>query len=201
MKRTLARVVIVMLVLLARSAAADDAPGRTQNMNSAQAQQLLQRFMHPTPRLYPGAIELGIGLSAVTIEGSSRWTLGVRAGSFNGVGDGLLGYEVDFDYTHVSELDVLDVQGQLTWQRSLGAGVVYPFLAVGGGPREEWIGSFRQARWPVGAGLGVRVLAGDRAAMRAEYRYRRILNDPVADFSEHQLWVSFSVLFHNRPKQ
>jgi hypothetical protein len=150
------------------------------------------------PQLHPGAVELGLSLSAVSVEGDPEWALGVRVGSFAAVTDALLGYEVGFESTHVGGVDMLDIQAGVTWQRRIGDTSTYPFLAIGGGPRQEWIGSFRQARWPVGGGAGLHVLAGERVALRTEYRYRRVLGDPVADFSEHQVWASFSLLVLNR---
>lgn len=70
------------------------------------------------------------------------------------------------------------------------------FTAVEG-TREEWIGSFREVRIPVGLTFGLRTLAGERAAARVEYRLRRVLHDPVADLTEQQVWVGLSLLFHN----
>jgi hypothetical protein len=37
------------------------------------------------------------------------------------------------------------------------------------------------------------------ALFRFEYRYRRVLDDPIADFTEHQLMSGLSLLFGNRP--
>ncbi|HYM80777.1 MAG TPA: hypothetical protein VEY91_05105 [Candidatus Limnocylindria bacterium] len=151
------------------------------------------------PALHPGAVEVGASLSTTTIEGQTRVALGLRAGSFTGIGDGLVGYEAGVGYSRLPGLDVLDLEGAVTWQRMLGASGFQPFLAIAGGMRQEWLGSFRQARVLVGAGVGVRTLASHRAALRAEYRLRRIMNDPVADFTEHQIWASLSLLFRNRP--
>ena len=38
-----------------------------------------------------------------------------------------------------------------------------------------------------------------RADMRVEYRLRRILDDPVADFTEHEIRLGVALLFHNSP--
>ena len=83
----------------------------------------------------------------------------------------------------MSSLDVYDLGIQGTWQRRLGQTGNYPFVGLGVGVRSEDIGSFRQTRYPVGFGLGLRTLFGQRAAIRVEYAFRRIMNDPVADFS------------------
>ncbi len=81
----------------------------------------------------------------------------------------------------------------------LGESGLYAYAAAGGGVRQEWLGSFREARYPVGASLGLRALLDARAAARIEYRYRRVLDDPVADYSEHVALVGLSLLFRNAP--
>jgi hypothetical protein len=72
-------------------------------------------------------------------------------------------------------------------------------VSAGGGVRYEEIGSFSQVLYPVGLSVGVRSLFGPRSAMRVEYRFRRILNDPSADFSEHSVMIGLSVFFRNSP--
>ena len=88
-------------------------------------------------------------------------------------------------------------QASLWAQRVLGELPIYATLSAGGGVRQERLGSFRQARYPLGFGLGLRMLAGERAGARIEYRYRRILDDPVRDLSEHQLRVGLSLYLRN----
>ncbi len=100
-------------------------------------------------------------------------------------------------YSHVSSLDLLGLEAAVSWQRRLGETTFYPYLALSGGTREEWIGSFRDLRVPVGVTLGLRTLAGERAAARLEYRVRRVLRDPVADLTEQQVLVGLSLLFRN----
>jgi hypothetical protein len=80
---------------------------------------------------------------------------------------------------------------------SLPASSVVPFIALGGGVRQEWIGSFSRLRYLAGTDIGVRALMGNRAAIRAEYSFRRVLHDPVADFSEHRIMLGISILFRN----
>ena len=62
----------------------------------------------------------------------------------------------------------------LTWQNRLGKSAVYPYLAIGGGLRQEWLGSFKQIRYPLGINLGLRTLINQHAAIRLEYKLRRI---------------------------
>jgi len=183
----------------ARAQAAPPAPAPkpqagTQTMSMDEA----KRFFHAGPAIYDGANELGLSFALVSIEGDSHSSLGLRLGTFRSAGDGLLGYEVGFADTRGDGIHVLDYDGELTWQRALQPGV-YPMLAIGGGVRQRRQGGEQITTHPVGGGVGFRTLFGDQAAIRVEYRYRRVLNDPVEDFTEHQVWVSFSLLFHNRP--
>ena len=150
-----------------------------------------------TPRLHPGAIELNLSGSMVTIEGSSRYDLAFRSGMFFEAPGGLGGAELEVGYSHVSSLDLLNVQVSASWQRAFWESPVYPFIALGGGIRQEWLGSFEQVRYPVGVSAGLRMLFSPQAAFRTEYRLRRVLNDPVRDFTEQQFLVGISVLFRN----
>ena len=145
------------------------------------------------PRIRPGAIELGLAGSLTSVEGSTRSTLGLRAGLFLGARSGLAGLEAETQYHHQRSLDQVELQASLSWQRPVAGGAAYPFVALGGGVRQETIGSFSQARYPVGFALGLRALFGSRAAVRTEFRYRRILGDPVADYTEHQVLTGFSL--------
>lgn len=146
-------------------------------------------------RLRPGAIEIGLAGSFASVAGSARTTLALRAGGFRGAGPGLAGFEAELGYNHVQSLDTVDFGGNLSWQHAVGS--VSPFVAVGGGIRQETLGSFSQARYPVGVALGLRTLFGTGAAFRVEYRYRRILRDPVADFTEHHALVGLSIVLRN----
>jgi len=156
------------------------------------------------PRLHPGAIEVGLAGSIVSVEGSTRAALAVRGGSFvGGVSGGLAGLEVEVGYNHQRALDTVDLEGNVSWQRAVGAGHIYPFASIGGGLRQEHLGRFSQARYPVGLAFGLRTLFGARAAVRFEYRYRRVLNDPVANFTEHRALTGISLLLRNteRPER
>jgi len=147
--------------------------------------------------LKPGAIELGLAGSMTIVEGSSRTTVAMRTGFFKAAPAGLFGVETNLSYSHVNALDWLDIEGALSWQTKLGESTVYPFLALGGGLRQEWLGSFRQIRYPLGLNFGARALVAPQAAIRVEYKFRRILHDPVANFSEHHVVVGLSIFFKN----
>src|SRR5207249_7343046 len=135
----------------------------------------------------PGAIELGLAGSVTSVEGSTRGVIALRGGTFSLSRAGLTGAEAEVLYSHVGSLDQMDLEGNLSLQRAAGESPAYPFLAAAGGVRQEWLGSFRQARYPVGFNLGVRYLVAERGGFRVEYRYRRVLRDPVAEFTEHQV--------------
>ena len=155
------------------------------------------------PRLHAGAIEVGLAGSIVSVERSTRAALALRGGRFAGAGSGLAGFEVEVGYNHQRALDTVDLEGNVSWQRAAGAGHIYPFASIGGGLRQEHLGSFSQARYPVGLAFGLRALFGARAAVRFEYRYRRVLNDPVANFTEHRALTGISLLLRNteRPER
>ncbi len=149
------------------------------------------------PELHPGAFEVGLAGSLTAVEGAARGTAQLRSGFFLAGGPVLVAIEPEMSYTHVGGLDVIDVEVGLSAQRRIGASGIYGFAAVGGGLRQEWLGSYRQARYPLGVGVGLLALANERAAFRVEYRYRRILSDPVADFDEQVLLAGVSILFRN----
>jgi len=147
--------------------------------------------------LKSGAIELGLAGSLTMVEGSSRTTLAARTGVFKSAWRGLSGIETEIAYSHVNALDRLDWEALLSWQRTIKKSSVYPFIALGGGLRQEHLGSFSQARYPLGLNLGIRALITPQAAIRTEYKFRRILHDPVANFSEHHIVVGLSIFFKN----
>jgi len=150
--------------------------------------------------LRAGAIELGVAGSATRIEGVTRGSAAVRCGSFLTARSGLAGIEGELNYAHVGGLDALGLEANLSWQRAMSGGAAYPYLALAWGIRQEWLGSFREVRYPLGATLGLRTMLGRRAATRIEYRFRRVLGDPVADFNEHELRLGLSVFFGNSIK-
>ncbi len=149
------------------------------------------------PVLHAGAIEVGLGATLTSVEGVTHWSGLARCGTFVPLGAGLAGLEAEIRYARTRSLHVVDLGGALSWQHALGSGGLSAYGALAGGLREEVLGSFRQARYPVGVNVGVRALAGDRAGVRAEYRFRRVLNDPVSDTTEHEILVGLSLFFRN----
>ena len=149
------------------------------------------------PYLSAGAIELGLAGSITAVEDISSASITVRTGTFTSAPNGLAGFELELSYSHVNSLDLIDLEGNLSWQRVLGKSSVYPFITVGGGFRQEWLGSFQQVRYPIGFNLGLRTMVAQQAALRVEYKLRRILHDPVSNFTEHQIVLGVSIFFKN----
>jgi hypothetical protein len=133
------------------------------------------------------------------VESTTRSTVALRLARFATAGNGRLALEGELAHTHTGPLDELEAGASLAWLARPGLAPVYPFVALAGAWRQESIGSFEVARYPVGLNVGVRMLAGDRALARIEYRFRRVLNDPINDFDEHQIMSGLSILFGNQP--
>ena len=105
--------------------------------------------------------------------------------------------EVKTGFAHVRSLDSWDLEGIVSWNYRIGDTGNYAYGSVGGGLRHESVGSFNLTRYPLGFGLGFRALVARAAGIRIEYQFRRILNDPVSDFSEHQILLGVSLFFNN----
>lgn len=151
------------------------------------------------PRIAGRAIEVGLSAATVTVEGTTRASVALRGGPYFDVGEGLLGLELDLAYAHEASLDQFGVEAGASWQWAWKGGPLHPFVSVGGGLRQEKIGDFEQSRHPVGFGLGIKALASPRAGVRAEYRWRRLLDDPVEDSVEHQTSIGIALYFGNAP--
>jgi hypothetical protein len=152
-----------------------------------------------TPTIRPGSIELGMAGSLTAVEGLARVALMLRIGTFVATGPITLGGEVEAGYSHTNALGAVDLQGAIAITGSAGEGVVWPYIAAAGGIRQEWLGSFSELRIPIGGDVGLRLLLSDGAAIRIGYRYRRVLNDPVSAYTEHQIVLGISLLLGNRP--
>lgn len=149
------------------------------------------------PGLHPGAIELGIAGTSTTVEGGSTAEVALRGGMFLGAWGRLFEGAIEPSYTHVRGLDVLGAETVVSWEGAPGGGALRPFVALSAGVRQEFLGSFREVRYPVGFGAGIRLLASATAGARLEYRYRRVLHDPIADYSEHQFRAGLSIFLRN----
>jgi len=151
-----------------------------------------------TATLQPGAIELGVSGALTIVEGSTRGSVALDGALFARAPGGLASATVEIGYSHVGSLDLLDLSALIGWTRAAGSTSLYPFVALAGGVREEWIGSFSDVRYPVGFDAGLRALVSTRADVRIDYRLRRVLNDPVEDFTEHEIRIGVALLFRNR---
>ena len=100
-------------------------------------------------------------------------------------------------YSRVSDLDRMDLEALLAVYKQLPGSSAYAYLGVGGGLSQEWVGSFSQARYPLGLDAGIKAFVSRRAALTVTYKFRRLLDDPVADFSEHRFVAGFSIMFNN----
>lgn len=151
------------------------------------------------PHIYPGAVELGLTGSVTSVDGDTRSTAGVRLARFSTVRRGIGGTEIEIAHTHAASFDQVDAQLAFSWQPFPRRGGLLPYAAVAGGAREEWRGGARTTRYPVGVDAGIRLLANQFAGARVEYRFRRVLDDPVADFDEQRIVFGLSLFLHNGP--
>lgn len=153
----------------------------------------------PELTLRSGTLELGVAGSVLFIEDMTSATFSLRGGVMREVGAGcLLGVETELGYSHIRAEDQISLQGYFTWQNPIEGTPLYVFLMAGGGIRPTWLGSFRYTTFPMGGNIGVRFMFNNNSAFRMEYSFRRILNAPVANFSEHRLLLGISLFFGNK---
>jgi|GEM_PF-4773752 len=146
--------------------------------------------------LHPGALEAGLAGTLTSVEGNAVAAVDLDLARYTSASNRLFAAEIRAGYRHAAALDELSLEGSLAWMINSGQNL-YPYVGLAGGLRETWVGSFRQARFPIGFNLGLRNPLSARAALRFEYRWRRILDDPVANFTEYQLVAGVSVFWHN----
>ena len=144
------------------------------------------------------AVEIGAAGSMTSASGVTQAELGLRAGEFIAFHRTILEAALEPSVLHVEGLNSLSVEGSITWVRELPCSPLNLFVAGAAGLRQEWIGGFQEARYPVGLGAGVLLLTSAAAGLRIEYRFRRVLHDPVADFSEQRLLLGLSLFLRNR---
>jgi hypothetical protein len=153
------------------------------------------------PRVYNGAWELGFNASAISRAGDVNTTLAVFANRYQVFRSGdteiPLSAGAVVAYSRVSDLDRVGLEGLIAAYKRLSGTSAYLYFGVGGGLSQEWVGSFSQARYPLGVDAGLKALVSGRAAITVAYQYRRFLNDPVSDFDEHRFVTGISLLFKN----
>jgi len=144
-----------------------------------------------------GAVELLVGGDVTRVEGSS--TARLQLGAARYAAGGSLRVGADVSYAHISSLDVLDLEARPGWVLPLGNQGMYVVLDAAAAYRQQWVGSFRNALYPVGFDAAFKSMAGRRAALTVRAAWRRVFGDPVADFNELRIVASLSVWFHNAP--
>ncbi len=151
------------------------------------------------PPLRPGAMEAGLSGSLISVAGNATGSVAVSGTRFLGAPGGLAAVGAGAAYAHTAGLGRLDLFVEGAWTRRAGDSALYPFAGVVAGLRQEWVGSFRLARYPVGIAGGVRAVVSERAALEVEARLLRVLHDPVADYTEVSMAAGIGLLFGNGP--
>lgn len=156
------------------------------------------------PTLRSGHSEMGLSGSLTHSDGATNVDLALHGARFRGVGGGagsragawLVGAEVELGWSHrrQSDLGELLFVPQATRAWSEGS-VVWPYVGAILGWRQQWLGSFEDARFPVGATVGLRILTSESSAVRVGYRTVRLLDDPVGDLWEQQVRWGASLLW------
>ena len=100
-------------------------------------------------------------------------------------------------WLYISDLYMVDLEVVAAAYKRLSGINAWIYAGPGGGVRQEWVGSFNVVRYPVGGDLGLKALFSARAAITVAYQYRRMLNDPVANFNEHRFVTGISILLNN----
>lgn len=147
--------------------------------------------------LRSGAWELGFNGSVVSRESAVGSMLAVFTNHFRVVRGLTLSAGATAGWSHVSDLDRVDVGIAALVYKRLTDINAWIYAGPGGGLRQEWVGSFNVVRYPVGLDVGLKALFSRRAAITVSYQYRRMLNDPVADFDEHRFVTGISILLNN----
>jgi hypothetical protein len=135
--------------------------------------------------------------SLSSVAGDTQVRAVVLGTRFLGAPGGLWSLGVETGFVHVAGLDAWELEAQVAWSGLGGRHAVYPFLMAGVGLRQEHVGSFETARYPLGIGAGLRVPVAAAAGVRVEYRFRRLLHDPVADFTEHRVELGIGLYWGN----
>ncbi|HEX9640515.1 MAG TPA: hypothetical protein VGB13_04305 [Candidatus Krumholzibacteria bacterium] len=149
--------------------------------------------------LREGDTELGMSLSTLSIGTENRVDLALRVGRFfPAPGKFLSLAEAELGYAHLVELDRLDASLLVGISRPWRDDGLHPYLAGSVGVRQEWLGSFQRARYPIGFDLGVRLLLGERGIIRGAYRYRHVFDGGAGDWNENGLELGIGLRFGPR---
>jgi hypothetical protein len=140
---------------------------------------------------------LGLNAAVLTREGSATTTLSLFSNRYWVRGGIPLSAGASATYSRVSDLDRVDLEALLAVYKQFPGSSAYVYAGAAGGLSQEWVGSFSQARYPLGLDVGIKAFVSRRAVLTVAYKFRRLLNDPVADFNEHRLVAGFSIMFNN----
>lgn len=149
------------------------------------------------PQLGPEAWELGFSGSLSGVEGTTRATVALSGGRNFPAGGWRLQPGAEVSYSHLRSLDLVQGLAVAAAHVPLSKRAAWPFFGVAGGARVDWIGSFREVRYPVGGLAGVKLLLSNSTLVRTDFRLLRVLGDPVEDFTEWELRVGLSLLLGN----
>jgi hypothetical protein len=158
---------------------------------------LLQAEEPKVVDLRSGAWELGFNGSVVSRESAVGSMLAVFTNNFRVIHGVTVSAGAAAGWSHVSDLDRVDLGIVAAAYRRLSDINAWIYAGPGGGLRQEWVGSFKVVRYPLGVDLGLKSLFSTRAAITVAYQYRRLLNDPVANFDEHRFVTGISILLNN----
>ena len=148
------------------------------------------------PALRSGHSEAGLSGSLTHSDGATNVDLALHGAKFRGRGPWLVGAELELGWSHRRQSDLGELlfvpQATRAWSED---SAVWPYVGVIVGWRQQWLGSFEDARFPVGATIGVRILTSENSAIRIGYRTARLFDDPVGDLWEQQVRWGASLLW------
>jgi len=144
------------------------------------------------------AWELGLSGSFTSIESTSSGSLRLDLSKYLAISQVLGSIVAGTEYSRVGDLDTIELFTIARIVQRLGESTGNVYGGLGIGIRQEYLGSFSQARYPIILELGFKGLASPTVALNVAYVYRKLLNDPVSDVSEHRIEFGFSLLINNR---
>ena len=127
-----------------------------------------------------GAMELNVGGDLAYVEDVTDIHLNVQGYYFFATHGGVAAAGLESGYFHQRNNDAVELQGLLSWQRMPVRRSYHWFAAIGGGLRQEWAGSFSQARFPLGIDAGLRLLPSLSSAVKIDLSFSETLQRSAA---------------------
>ena len=152
------------------------------------------------PELRDRALEIGIAGAATRVSGATTGAATLHLGTFRHGRVWLLAAELEPSFAHVPGSNLMDLEAAVSWFHPAAGTSAYGFFGFGGGLREQWTVGVRERRYPMGGNAGALFLISDRAGVRAEYRYRRVLDPSGTDHNEQRLQIGLSLFARNAAK-